>query len=142
MGESSRLINRICLQAGLAVRYGIIAALFFIVLLFFVGGYFHAQRRIKKGKQPLAYHRWMLRAPAYNARPYPPPGSRPVYAYYSEPHNNNYQMEGYPPPPPAYHHAEASPPVYAPPPGASKAMADQTFRETTRVGESSGGGMR
>ena len=39
------------------IKYSIIAAIFFAFFAWFVGGYFHARRRIKKGLPPLAYHR-------------------------------------------------------------------------------------
>jgi len=36
------------------------ALIFFLFLAWFVGGYYHAQRRMKKGLPPLAYHRVRL----------------------------------------------------------------------------------
>ncbi|KAK5172304.1 uncharacterized protein LTR77_003942 [Saxophila tyrrhenica] len=117
-------------QTGMAVRYAIVAILFAALLLFFVGGYYHAQRRVRRGLPPLTYHRWMVRRSYYY-----PPQQQPQYPY---PARNSYGMEGYPPPPPAYNNYEAPPPVYQPPQGASKAMADQNWRETGRPGEGSG----
>lgn len=128
------------LQAGMAVRYVLVALLFASIFFFFVGGYYHAQRRLRKGQQPLAYHRWMVRRrPAY----YP---TRPRYSPHDPnapghaPNGPSYGMEGYPHPPPAYNNAEAPPPVYQPPQGATKAMADQNFTQTNRAGESSTSG--
>ncbi len=40
-----------------AVKWGIIGAIFVIFVLLFFGGHYHAQRRMKKGLPPLAYHR-------------------------------------------------------------------------------------
>ena len=125
-------------QAGLAVRYAIVALLFIFLFAFFIGGYYHAQRRLRNGQQPLAYHAWMVRRrQAY----YPP---QPRYAWPHDPnapaYGPSYGMEGYPPPPPAYNNAEVPPPVYQPPQGATKAMADQSFGRTNRAGESSASG--
>lgn len=44
-------------QTGLIVRWVIFLSLLGIVLLYVVVGHLHARRRIKKGLQPLAYHR-------------------------------------------------------------------------------------
>lgn len=130
-------------QAGMATRYAIVALLFFFVFAFFVGGYYHAQRRLRNGKEPLAYHRWMVR----RRQTYYPPQPRygwpqdPNAPAYGPTYGPSYGMEGYPPPPPAYNNAEVPPPVYQPPQGASKAMADQNFGQTNRAGESSSGGV-
>ena len=40
-----------------AIKWGVVGGIFFIVVLWLVGGYFHARRRVKKGLPPLAYHR-------------------------------------------------------------------------------------
>jgi hypothetical protein len=40
-----------------AVKWGIIAGIFVFFLVFFLGGYLHAQRRMKRGLAPLGYHR-------------------------------------------------------------------------------------
>jgi hypothetical protein len=45
------------LQEASAVKWSIVAAIFLIAFLWFVGGYYHAQSRMKKGMPPLAYHR-------------------------------------------------------------------------------------
>ena len=131
----------------MTTRYAIVALLFFVLLAFFVGGYYHAKSRIRKGLQPLAYHRWMVKGNATRTAFYPPPARQPYSrdAYYHRPGDHqDYAMEHYPPPPPAYNNAEVPPPTYqptpGPPPGATKAMADQSFSETNRVGESAGAG--
>lgn len=54
---------RIIMQEAAAIKWAVIGAIFLIALLWFFGGYYHAQRRMKKGLQPLAYHRvssWSL----------------------------------------------------------------------------------
>ncbi|KAJ9615753.1 hypothetical protein H2200_001830 [Cladophialophora chaetospira] len=46
--------------AAFAIKWAIVAAIFLLFSLYFVGGYLHAQRRMKKGLPPLAYHRWLV----------------------------------------------------------------------------------
>ncbi|KAK6398116.1 hypothetical protein LTR65_003196 [Meristemomyces frigidus] len=103
--------------------------LFASVLLFFVGGYYHARRRLSKGLPPLPYHRWMVQR-----RTCEPNG----YAQYQQP-GQTYMMSDYAPAPPAYSSAEMPPPVYQPPEGGSKIMADQSYRQVASVGETSEG---
>lgn len=45
------------LQAASAIKWAIMGAVFLIAILWSMGGYYHAQRRMKKGLRPLAYHR-------------------------------------------------------------------------------------
>jgi hypothetical protein len=44
-------------QTAYAIKWAIIAAIILIFCLYFLGGYMHAQRRMKRGLPPLAYHR-------------------------------------------------------------------------------------
>jgi len=44
-------------QTAAAIKWSIVGAIFVLFLVLFVGGYWHAQRRMKKGLPPLAYHR-------------------------------------------------------------------------------------
>lgn len=141
-------------QAGMAVRYTIVAILFLLIFLYFIGGYWHARRRLRKNLAPLPYHRWMVKRHLY-----PRPGQ--YYSYgpqahgvpmYAHPHYQNngppqqfpqhpdyYGMQGssHAPPPPAYHAGDAPPPVYQPPQGGSKVAADQSYAEVSRGGEGS-----
>ncbi|GAB7341590.1 hypothetical protein MBLNU457_7797t1 [Dothideomycetes sp. NU457] len=120
-------------STGLAVRYIIFIALFFLFVFYFLGGYIHARRRILAGKPPLAYHRWMVRRQEWrwsqqqqhNSDPYRQPGS--------------YPMQSFQPPPPAYNQWDA-PPVYQPPAGGSKTMADQNIRPVAPEERESGEG--
>lgn len=133
----------------MAVRYAIVGSLFALALLYFVGGYFHALRRLRKGLPPLRYHRWMVQRRLYmmnamnngqnnnngsggyynsGAAYYGPPGSQ-------QPGQGGYQMENYPPPPPAYNPQEVPPPTYQPPEGASKVLADQHYHVRAVDGE-------
>ncbi|KAK5677786.1 hypothetical protein LTS10_009669 [Elasticomyces elasticus] len=112
-------------SAGMAVRYAVVAILFAALILFFVGGYYHGRRRIRKGLPPLAYHRWMVRRYMQPNQQY----SQAGYQQYPPPQNRNqdYQMDHFAPPPPAYNNADAPPPVYQPPEGGSKVLADQSY---------------
>ncbi|KAI9813145.1 MAG: hypothetical protein M1827_004366 [Pycnora praestabilis] len=93
-----------------AIKWAVVAAIVVLFLLVFVGGYYHAQRRIKKGLPPLAYHRWLL------------PQHQQANVEQRNPQNqfsncrldgNGYGMHAYPPP--AYNPDYAPPPTYQPP---------------------------
>lgn len=123
----------------MAVRYTVITILFAAILLYFIGGYWHAQRRLRAGLPPLSYHAWMIRRShryrhqnPYQQQPFPP------YNHGQQPEAAGYAMPGYPQPPPAYNAFGAPPPAYQPPEGGSKAMADQNYSApVNREGESS-----
>ncbi|TKA63876.1 hypothetical protein B0A49_10569 [Cryomyces minteri] len=139
--------------AGMAIKYAIITALLLFIILYFVGGYTHAQRRIKKGLPPLRYHRWMLsrhqRGPysasgqddrAYHAYAVPPQGqAQGGWVYMGD--RQGYGVGGeqgqtWAQPPPAYNHD--LPPTYQPPMGSSKINPDQGFSTVPlTAGESS-----
>ncbi|KAK5007786.1 hypothetical protein LTR16_005834, partial [Cryomyces antarcticus] len=129
---------------GIAIKYAIITALLLFIILYFVGGYTHAQRRIRKGLPPLRYHRWMLsrhqRAPysasgqdgrAYHAYAAPPQGQgqgQGGWIYMGD--RQGYGVGGeqgqtWAQPPPAYNHD--LPPTYQPPMGSSKINPNQGF---------------
>ena len=44
-------------QKGLIIKWAILGSLFAFFMLWFIGGYIHAKRRLKAGKPLLAYHR-------------------------------------------------------------------------------------
>lgn len=115
----------------MAVRYIIVGLLLGLLVLFFLGGHHHAQRRLRQGKQPLRYHRWMVRKSC--------PQSAFARSQYPYPSTQGYGMEDYPPPPPAYNHDEAPPPTYQPPEGGSKAMADQAYVRVQEQTQGAGG---
>lgn len=111
--------------------------LFFVVLLSVVlyvfGGYLHAQRRVRKGLRPLAYHRCLVSrrsyAPAREENQWPSQGP----CHYP-PQQSGYQ-QAYPMndmPLPAYD--PNSPPVYpGPPEGGSKVDPSQSRPPTHRA---------
>lgn len=69
LGKSRMLINE---QKGMIVKWAILGSLFAIFMLWFVGGYIHAKRRLRAGKPLLAYHRVRPVSPLL---PPPPPSS-------------------------------------------------------------------
>lgn len=103
----------------MAIRYTIVTLLLLAFVLFFVGGYLHAQRRIRAGLAPLPYHSFLVRRGA------PPQQYRPYYASAGPNAHPMQDGEEYQAPPPPY----VPPPVYQPPEGASKVMADQHYSE-------------
>lgn len=44
-------------QTAIAIKWAFVGAIVLLFLLWFIGGYYHAQSRIRKGLPPLAYHR-------------------------------------------------------------------------------------
>ncbi|KAL8774846.1 MAG: hypothetical protein Q9209_000785 [Squamulea sp. 1 TL-2023] len=102
-----------------AIKWAVVAAIFFGIFLFLAGGYVHARRRVRRGQAPLRYHRWLLpRSQRRNV----PSRSFTFYQHQQSP----YEMNPYPAPPPAYRNNEGPPPPqYEPPQGASKANPDQ-----------------
>ncbi|KAH0144935.1 hypothetical protein KCU67_g12868, partial [Aureobasidium melanogenum] len=126
---------------GYGVRYAIIALIFIGIALLLFGAYFHAQRRIRKGLPPLAYHRWLVSRRRYRATPF----RQNNYTYYQQdpayPPQQGHPMQNmngayhgpaeFQPPPPAYGNWDA-PPVYQPPQGASKVAANQNTQPMAR----------
>lgn len=50
---------------GYVVKWSIMAGIFLIIFVWFIGGYVHAQRRMKKGLPPMKYHRVCFDSPAH-----------------------------------------------------------------------------
>jgi len=107
-----------------AVKWAIIAALLGIFLIFFLGGHYHAKNRMKRGLQPLPYHRWLVNR-NQQARFQPPPQNN--FSFYRQ--QDGYAMHGYAPPPPAYNPNAENVPAYTPPEGASKINPTQNYAE-------------
>ncbi|KAI9783443.1 MAG: hypothetical protein M1816_001367 [Peltula sp. TS41687] len=107
---------------AVAIKWAVLAALVLLLLSFLAGAYYHARRRITRGLQPMAYHRWMIPRRRYVE---PEPHTWQPQNQFSFYHNqeNGYQM--HPVPPPAYNPNLAPPPVYQPPAGASKVNPSQ-----------------
>jgi len=124
-----------------AVKWIILAVILSLFLLFILGGYLHAQRRIKKGLPPLAYHRWLLsrrQRAAYDPR-YATAAPQNNFSFYQAPANpypyqgNAFHMDTYPAPPPAYDPSMAPPPKYQPPAGGSKVDPEQHAQTGTNA---------
>jgi len=111
-----------------AIKWAVIAAITVFFLVYMVGGYMHAQRRMKKGLPPLAYHRWIVsrQQKAAFAQQYPQYANQfsfyraqqdrvgPYGTYGYAPNGQAYQMGGmYAPPPPAYNEPDYVP-AYTP----------------------------
>lgn len=45
------------IQTGIIVRWVIFLVIFALIMGYIIGGYLHAKARLRKGLQPLAYHR-------------------------------------------------------------------------------------
>jgi hypothetical protein len=138
--DCSEFDGSYCTNGGIdyyGVHYAIVALIFIAIAVLLFGAYFHAQRRVRKGLPPRAYHRWLISRRRYRATPFQQPQNN--YAYYQSQQDPAYPpQQGYPmqnmggahgavefqPPPPAYGNWEA-PPVYQPPQGASKVAANQ-----------------
>ena len=139
----------------MTIRYALAALLFALALLYFIGGYAHARRRLSRNLPPLRYHRWMVTS-SRRYRGQHPVNSAAYMQRYQSPFQHQQQQQGYgqgegmgaggymmneyAPPPPAYHSSEVPPPVYQPPEGASKVLADQRGFERVDLGTTAGGG--
>ncbi|KAL8928727.1 MAG: hypothetical protein Q9172_000790 [Xanthocarpia lactea] len=56
-----------------AIKWAVVAAIFFAIFLFLAIGYIHARRRIRRGQPPLRYHRISINSVAYRNNEGPPP---------------------------------------------------------------------
>ncbi|KAF2750615.1 hypothetical protein M011DRAFT_464419 [Sporormia fimetaria CBS 119925] len=95
-------------EKGTIVKWSLLAFFFILITTWFLGGYFHAKRRMRAGKPLLGYHRWLVsnaerrkygQAPQehftfYNTQ-------QPPYPYHPNPQNNGTYAE----PPPSYYYA-------------------------------------
>ncbi|EXJ57064.1 hypothetical protein A1O7_07408 [Cladophialophora yegresii CBS 114405] len=123
-------------RTAYAVKWAIIAAIFLIFSLYFIGGYLHAQRRMKRGLPPLAYHRWLVTRRQKAAFVHSHPQYAGQFSFYraqqqagyghGHGHGQAYQMGGmygHGPPPPAYNEPEYVPPYSGP----NKVDPDQRY---------------
>ncbi|MCJ1237482.1 hypothetical protein MMC14_005468 [Varicellaria rhodocarpa] len=102
-------------QKALAIKWAVFGSLFLILMLWFTVGYWHAQRRMRKGLRPLAYHRWMI--PYEQRKPFEP-SLQNQFSFYRVNDNAEYGMDAMPPP--VYNPNSVAPPTYQPPKGVSK----------------------
>lgn len=121
-----------------AVKWSIVAAIFLIAFVWFIGGYYHAQSRMRNGMPPLAYHKWLVRRSQRERFQ-----SQNNIFLHEQPQGYNASYPTYALPPPVYNPTYVPPPPYQPPQGASKASPSQQWPMPTpgqpQAGESSGG---
>ncbi|MCJ1482818.1 hypothetical protein MMC06_002984 [Schaereria dolodes] len=113
-------------KTAVIVKWSVVAAIFVIFITWFVGGYFHAQRRMRKGLAPLLYHKpkWLL---PRSQRLRFQSGHQNDFSFYrtQNSYNDGYGLQAFPPP--AYNSDHVPPPTYQPPEGASKINPDQDY---------------
>ncbi|KAF2736643.1 hypothetical protein EJ04DRAFT_510946 [Polyplosphaeria fusca] len=115
-------------DTGIIVKWSILAAFFLLFFGWFVGGYIHAKRRMRKGLPLMAYHRWLIPYSERQKHGQVPQNHFTFYA--AQPYQVQRPDGTYPEPPPMY--SNDAPPGYVPPPGATKMAPNQTFMEMPR----------
>lgn len=120
-------------DAGIIVKWVILAGFFFFFMAWFVGGYLHAKSRMKKGKPLLGYHRWLVSYSERKRYGQTPQNQFTFYAaqqpYGQQSYGQPQQSYGprsdgtWPEPPPMYN--SDAPPGYMAPPGATKMSPNQ-----------------
>ncbi|KAH7123960.1 hypothetical protein B0J11DRAFT_326747 [Dendryphion nanum] len=116
-------------DTGIIVKWCILGAIFLFFTLWFVGGYFHAKSRMRKGLPLMGYHRFLIPFSRRRAAGQVPQNHFTFYATQQAPYgqnsnnnNTNYYQQrpdgSYPDAPPMY--SNEAPPGYMPPPGATK----------------------
>ncbi|KAK1757393.1 hypothetical protein QBC47DRAFT_399735 [Echria macrotheca] len=112
-------------KTGVIVKWSLFLGFIVFIMLYLILGYMHAQKRIRKGLKPLAYHRFLVsrRQLAMVDPNYRPPQAVATPYYYG-PGPDAYGMHAMPPP---VYDPNSRPPVYPGPPpmGASKVDPSQ-----------------
>ncbi|KAH6609283.1 chitin synthesis regulation [Trichoderma cornu-damae] len=75
-------------KVGIIVKWSLAAAILLGFVMFLLGGYLHLQSRLKKGRPPLAYHRFMVRRSmpaATEQSDWMPQGNGPQGVHYMAP---------------------------------------------------------
>ncbi|KAF2789943.1 hypothetical protein K505DRAFT_365163 [Melanomma pulvis-pyrius CBS 109.77] len=125
---------------GIIIKWCILAGIFFFFMAWFVGGYMHARRRMRKGLPLLSYHRWLV---PYNERKKWGQTPQNHFTFYAtqpgygpqsqQPHYAQRPDGTYPDAPPLYNGNDA-PPGYSMPPGATKTNPNQHGVEMPQYG--------
>jgi hypothetical protein len=128
------------------IKWAILGSMFAFFMLWFIGGYIHAKRRLKAGKPLLGYHRvrhirssesfrltWEQFLVSWQERKRYGQANIPQnhFTFYNPQNPYNAQQQPYqqrqdgawPEPPPMYN--GDAPPVYGAPPGATKTNPNQ-----------------
>ncbi|KAF9699897.1 hypothetical protein EKO04_002415 [Ascochyta lentis] len=123
-------------QKGQIVKWSILGSLFGLFMLWFIGGYLHARRRLKAGKPLLKYHRFLVSWQEYKHYGQTPPPRPPQshFTFYDANAPNPYQnrpayqqrADGSGGEAPPLYNGGDAPPVYGGPPGAVKLDQGQT----------------
>ncbi|KAK8229586.1 hypothetical protein HDK77DRAFT_77264 [Phyllosticta capitalensis] len=121
--DDSRFDNFWFTRTGFIVKFTIFGVLVLFFLLWFVGGYYHAQRRMKKGLAPLPYHRWLL--PSHQRARFEPYVREDYTFYRPNPQYQGHNMQPYQEPLPLYNNDV--PPTYQPPAGSTKVAPEQHY---------------
>ncbi|KAL1891768.1 hypothetical protein Cpir12675_004841 [Ceratocystis pirilliformis] len=120
---------------GYIVKWSIFLGILTLISLYLLVGHIHARRRLKQGKLPLRYHRFMVsRAAMAKVDPrYADP--IPIYQTYNQPPPAYYVvMQPVAPPPPTYRPSEAKPEYsgdFAAPPFAGPSSVDHQQPQQT-----------
>ncbi|KAF2187853.1 hypothetical protein K469DRAFT_569101 [Zopfia rhizophila CBS 207.26] len=112
-------------ETGVIVKWSILAAIFLFFMAWFVGGYMHAKRRMRKGLPLMAYHRWLV---PYKERQRWGQTPQNHFTFYAAQPYGQRPNGTYPEPPPMYNN-DAPPNYVPPPPGATKAHPTQSYME-------------
>ncbi|KAF2627966.1 hypothetical protein BU25DRAFT_340545, partial [Macroventuria anomochaeta] len=119
-------------QKGMIIKWAILGSLFAFFMLWFIGGYIHAKRRLKAGKPLLAYHRFLVSWQERKRYGQTPQNHFTFYAtqnpYQTRPPYQQRQDGSWPEPPPMYNGGDA-PPQYFAPPGATKVNPNQSGQQ-------------
>ncbi|KAL1657183.1 hypothetical protein SLS61_000225 [Didymella pomorum] len=116
-------------MAGMIIKWAILGSLFAFFMLWFIGGYIHAKRRLKAGKPLLGYHRFLVswqERKRYGQANIPQNHFtfyNPQNPYAAQQPYQQRQDGAWPEPPPMYN--GDAPPVYGAPPGATKTNPNQ-----------------
>jgi len=105
-------------QSQFALKWSLVAGLLLLLLIGIFLSYLHAQKRIKAGKKPLLYHRWLV-----------PQWQLHLFSHYSQQDMHDFYHAGedrwLPNPPPPYNPNAAMPPSYQLPPRFSKVVTSE-----------------
>ncbi|MCJ1444213.1 MAG: hypothetical protein MMC23_004714 [Stictis urceolatum] len=112
-------------QTASIVKWSILAGIVLFFMAWFLGGYWHARMRIRKGLPLMKYHRFLV--PDHQKQK-PPSALQNEFSFYRV-ENEGYQMDHMqpPPPPPGYDPNAPMPPSYQPPEGATKLDPNQSY---------------
>ncbi|PSR87417.1 hypothetical protein BD289DRAFT_482150 [Coniella lustricola] len=114
--ENGRLVPFWYTRTGEIIKWSVFLGLFVIFMVYWIVGYAHAKRRIRRGQAPMAYHRWLISSNT-------PSQGYPTYRAELQPQYYNMQPNMVPPPP--MYDPAGRPPIYEGPAGGSKAAPSQ-----------------